>query len=182
MTSLRCPSWPQPSGSASRGASSTNCAETDLSDLSDVELQARVDDLFATLPDQVLRRADHRPWQHYCALWGELHARGWQRVPERTETVGVWTLVWHHDPTLDRRHTLMNPNDLRRSDVLAALADTVSLNQILLEPGQHLDLDAAADAILAGHVTPDDNDGTITDPAAAAYAFGAFISDGPWWA
>ena len=72
---------------------------------------------------------------------------------------------------------MTNNTDITRNAIVEALAEVATDNHLLSEG---FDLDIAADAILAGEVTADDNDGAITDPA-LKLAFGAFMSSGRWW-
>jgi hypothetical protein len=69
-----------------------------------------------------------------------------------------------------------------RSRLIEALEDVLRLNASAIAGTTTavFDVEAAADAILAGQVTPDDNDGGITDEL-EALAFGALLADGPWW-
>ena len=49
-------------------------------------------------------------------------------------------------------------------------------------PGLTVDIDVALEAITAGMVESDDNEGQIpSDDLDQQLAFGAFMSDGPWW-
>jgi hypothetical protein len=67
-----------------------------------------------------------------------------------------------------------------RSEIIEALERVFDANKHNTTGIHAFSVDAAADAILAGQVTPDDNYGRITDPT-VALAFGALMSDGPWW-
>lgn len=64
-----------------------------------------------------------------------------------------------------------------RSQILDIIAEIPTTKS---DTGARFDADIAADAILNGEVTPDDNDGTITD-VTEALVFGALMSDGRWW-
>jgi len=66
----------------------------------------------------------------------------------------------------------MNTN---RTALVELLTDAIAIND-----ADAFDIETAVDAILAGQVTPDDNEGLITD-SVEALAFGAIMSDGPWW-
>jgi hypothetical protein len=72
----------------------------------------------------------------------------------------------------------MTNNTFTRSHLIEALNEVVSLNSLT---ANGFDVEVAADAIVAGEVTPDSNDGLIDDDA-MAMAFGAFMADGRWWA
>jgi hypothetical protein len=65
-----------------------------------------------------------------------------------------------------------------RSEIIEALRCVVSTNDGI--DAEAFNVDLAADAILAGQVTPDTNDELITDEV-EALAYGAFMSNGPWW-
>ena len=67
-----------------------------------------------------------------------------------------------------------------RAHLIELLGDAVWSSAVI--DRDRFDIDAAADAILAGHVTPDDNGGAIPpDDIAGQLAFGAIVSDGSWW-
>jgi hypothetical protein len=66
------------------------------------------------------------------------------------------------------------------SEIIKALKQVICVNEFGRSATDQLDVNAAANAILAGQVTPDDNDGLITD-GVEALALGALMSDGPWW-
>ena len=72
---------------------------------------------------------------------------------------------------------MTNNTDITRNDILEALAEIVADNHLFRDG---FDVDIAADAIMAGEVAADDNDGAINDPA-LKLAFGAFMSSGRWW-
>jgi hypothetical protein len=68
-----------------------------------------------------------------------------------------------------------------RSEIIEALRNVVSTNRPNWRgEAKAFDVEAAAVAILAGQVTPDDNDGQIIDEL-EALTYGAWMSDGPWW-
>lgn len=76
---------------------------------------------------------------------------------------------------------MTNTADINRSHLINALNDAVRLNSALIASNKATFVIAiAADAIIDGEVTPDTNDGAITDEI-EALAFGAIVSDGPWW-
>lgn len=66
------------------------------------------------------------------------------------------------------------------TDAREALDRVLEENFAYDEEYGSFDYEKALQAILSGEVTPDDNDGLIRDEA-TALAFGAFMSDGPWW-
>lgn len=72
--------------------------------------------------------------------------------------------------------------NLTRDQLVDLLLDMVSDNRQIIAgtTDAWFDAEIAADCIIAGEVTPDDNDGHITD-AAESLAFGALMTDGPWW-
>ena len=66
----------------------------------------------------------------------------------------------------------------RRRKIVSALHDCWGFASGMVNEG--INIEVAADAILAGEVTPNDNEGAITDEI-MALAFGAMMQDGPWW-
>jgi hypothetical protein len=81
------------------------------------------------------------------------------------------------------QHTITN---ITRDEIIEQLKEVVSVNDHnFWEEAGTFDIDAAADAILAGQVQPDwnnDDDGIRRiDDEVMALAFGAFMSSGPWW-
>ncbi len=69
-----------------------------------------------------------------------------------------------------------------RNHILDAIDDVLSSNSTLIAGTTDATFvpEWAADAILAGQVTPNDNDGLATDEL-HALALGAVMADGPWW-
>lgn len=62
------------------------------------------------------------------------------------------------------------------------LLEAIEVSEPLFESAFTIDVDVALEAIAAGMVLPDDNDGLIPpDDLDQQYAFGAVMSDGPWW-
>jgi hypothetical protein len=76
----------------------------------------------------------------------------------------------------------MTTNNTTRTAALEALTKMVAINSALIAATTDavFDVELAADAILAGAVQPDTNDGVITDEL-EALAFGAMMSAGAWW-
>jgi hypothetical protein len=69
--------------------------------------------------------------------------------------------------------------DMKRSEVEAAVKAVAELNGDVWD-GDRFVRELAVDAIMAGTVAPNDNDGFITDPV-EALAYGAYVSNGAWW-
>ena len=72
--------------------------------------------------------------------------------------------------------SLADPAHRRR--VIEALRDCWRFAEGMVE--SDLDVEVAADEIIAGRVVPDDNDGAITD-FVMSLAFGVMMQAGPWW-
>lgn len=70
----------------------------------------------------------------------------------------------------------MTPNT--RNDIVAAVKAVADTHRELWS--DCFVQERAVEAIMAGEVEPDYNDGLITDPY-MALAFGAYVSTGPWW-
>jgi len=68
--------------------------------------------------------------------------------------------------------------DKSRNEIIALCDNVVETNKAFFTDF-NIRTDLAADAIIAGLVTPDTNGGLITDEW-EALALGAFMSEGPW--
>jgi hypothetical protein len=72
-------------------------------------------------------------------------------------------------------------NIWQRIDVINHLRDVWEHASAAM-PDWEIDFEIAADAVIAGDVETDDNEGLIaSDDIIGQRCFGAIMSDGPWW-